>query len=139
MSVCPCSAVCVYLSIYPYLTASPPFCRSMPLSVSLYLCLLVYLSIRLYIFLFFSHQFINDSLFLFIFYFLFFKFQVAPMILVLSPTRELAQQIAHEAEALSTYHNFHTVVLVGKFNELQLFCQFVCLFVCLCACLSVSV
>lgn len=35
------------------------------------------------------------------------------MILVLSPTRELAQQIANEAEALSTYHLFQTVVLVG--------------------------
>ena len=35
------------------------------------------------------------------------------MILVLSPTRELAQQIANEAEALSTYHFFQTVVLVG--------------------------
>ena len=37
-----------------------------------------------------------------------------PLILVLSPTRELAQQIAHESELLCTYHKFNTVVLVGN-------------------------
>jgi superfamily II DNA/RNA helicase len=38
------------------------------------------------------------------------------MMLILSPTRELAQQIAHEAELLCTYHKFQTVVLVGGTN-----------------------
>jgi DEAD/DEAH box helicase len=36
-----------------------------------------------------------------------------PLILVLSPTRELAQQIAVESELLCTYHQFSTVVIVG--------------------------
>jgi hypothetical protein len=36
------------------------------------------------------------------------------MVLVLSPTRELAQQIAHESELLCTYHKYSTVVLVGE-------------------------
>jgi hypothetical protein len=40
--------------------------------------------------------------------------RVRPMILVLSPTRELAQQIAKEAVSLSTFHKFSVVTFVGK-------------------------
>jgi superfamily II DNA/RNA helicase len=40
--------------------------------------------------------------------------QVAPMLMILSPTRELAQQIAVEASSLSTFHKFSVVTLVGK-------------------------
>jgi superfamily II DNA/RNA helicase len=36
------------------------------------------------------------------------------MLMVLSPTRELAQQIAVEAASLSTFHKFSVVTLVGK-------------------------
>ena len=39
-----------------------------------------------------------------------------PMVLVLSPTRELAQQIAKEAQALCTYHHFSVTTLVGGTN-----------------------
>jgi hypothetical protein len=41
---------------------------------------------------------------------------VAPMILVLSPTRELALQIAGEAKSLSTFHRFNVITLVGGTN-----------------------
>lgn len=41
---------------------------------------------------------------------------VAPMILVLSPTRELALQIAGEAKSLSTFHRFNIITLVGGTN-----------------------
>ena len=51
-----------------------------------------------------------------------------PLILVLSPTRELAQQIAHESELLCTYHKFNTVVLVGELNHLVFFHHFLSLF-----------
>jgi hypothetical protein len=36
------------------------------------------------------------------------------MIMILSPTRELAQQIAVEAKSLCTFHKFAVVTLVGK-------------------------
>lgn len=36
------------------------------------------------------------------------------MLMILSPTRELAQQIAVEAASLSTFHKFSVVTLVGK-------------------------
>ena len=39
---------------------------------------------------------------------------VAPMILVLSPTRELALQITAEAKVLCAYHKLTCVTLVGK-------------------------
>lgn len=51
-----------------------------------------------------------------------------PLILVLSPTRELAQQIAHESELLCTYHKFNTVVLVGKSNYPVFFHHFLSFF-----------
>ncbi len=40
----------------------------------------------------------------------------APKILILSPTRELAQQIAAEATALCTFHNMGITLLVGGTN-----------------------
>lgn len=39
-----------------------------------------------------------------------------PIILVLSPTRELALQIAEEARSLCTFHGFNVVTLVGGTN-----------------------
>lgn len=42
--------------------------------------------------------------------------QIAPRILVLSPTRELAQQITQEAETLCTHHQIGTMLLVGGTN-----------------------
>ena len=52
-----------------------------------------------------------------------------PLILVLSPTRELAQQIAVESELLCTYHQFSTVVIVGMpcgtYSTVQ-YCYVIC-------------
>eukprot|EP01038_Epipyxis_sp_PR26KG_P013359 gene13359-17918_t len=41
---------------------------------------------------------------------------IAPRMLILSPTRELAQQISAEAEVLCRFHDMSTVLLVGGTN-----------------------
>lgn len=44
------------------------------------------------------------------------KGTVAPMILIISPTRELVLQIAAEAAELSTFHKLSIATLVGGTN-----------------------